>query len=83
MFEHLGYQVITRTSNIEALELFRNNPDKFDLVITGMTMPKMTGDKLAQEFIKIRPDISIIICTGYDVRISEEKAKEWESRPLQ
>ena len=74
MLDRLGYKVTTRTSSIEALELFREKPNKFDLVITDMTMPKMTGDKLAQELMKIRPDIPIIICTGYSGRISEEKA---------
>jgi len=75
MLERLGYEATTRTSSLEALELFRNNPDQFDLVITDMTMPKMTGDKLAEELMKIRPDIPIIICTGFSERISEEKAK--------
>ncbi|MEA2040366.1 MAG: ATP-binding protein, partial [Thermodesulfobacteriota bacterium] len=74
--EQLGYKVTTMTSSIEALELFRNNPDKFDLVITDMTMPRMTGDKLAGELMKIRTDIPVIICTGFSKRISEEKARE-------
>jgi signal transduction histidine kinase len=74
--ENLGYTVITRTSSIEALELFRNNPDKFDLVITDMTMPAMTGDKLTQKMMEIRQDIPIILCTGYSELISEEKAKK-------
>ena len=60
---------------MQALELFLAEPGKFDLVITDMTMPHMTGDKLAQELIKIRPDIPIILCTGHSKRISEEKAK--------
>ena len=75
MLEQLGYEVVTKQSSIEALELFRAEPDRFDLVITDMTMPDMTGDKLAQELIKIRPDIPVIICTGYSKRISEEKAR--------
>ena len=75
MLERLGYEVTTRTSSIEALELFRTKPDQFDLVITDMTMPNMTGDRLARELIKIRPDIPIIICTGFSERITEEKAK--------
>lgn len=73
--EHLGYKVTVTTSSPEALELFRAEPDKFDLVITDMTMPGMTGDKLAEEMIKIRPEIPIILCTGYSEQISEEKAK--------
>jgi len=75
MLERLGYEVTTRTSSIEALELFRIKPDQFDLVITDMTMPQMTGDRLARELMQIRPDIPIIICTGYSERITEGKAK--------
>lgn len=75
MLEHLGYEVFPRTSSIEALELFRHQPEQFHLVITDMTMPNMTGEKLAQELIKIRPDIPIILCTGYSEKISEAKAK--------
>ena len=76
MLERLGYEVTIRTSSIEALELFHKKSDQFDLVITDMTMPKMTGDKLAKELMKIRPDIPVMICTGFSERISEEKAKE-------
>ena len=76
ILERLGYKVVTRTSGIEALEFFKAQPDNFDLIITDMTMPKMTGDKLARELIKIRSDIPIIICTGYSARISEESAKK-------
>jgi len=75
MLERLGYEVTTRTSSIEALELFRAKPDQFDLVITDMTMPQMTGDKLSRELMQIRPDIPVIICTGFSERISDEKAK--------
>ncbi len=75
MLEHLGYTVVTRTSPIEALEAFKAMPDKFDLVITDMTMPKMTGDELAKELMKIRLDIPIILCTGFSELINEEKAK--------
>jgi CheY-like chemotaxis protein len=75
MLERLGYHVTLRTSSIEALEAFRANPDKFDLVITDMTMPNMTGDKLAGELIKIRSDIPVILCTGFSEMMSKEKAK--------
>ena len=75
MLERLGYEVIIRTSSIEALEAFRAHPEIFDLVITDMTMPNMTGDELARELIGIRSDIPIILCTGYSERITEEKAK--------
>ena len=71
----LGYEVIARTNSIEALELFSDNPDGFDLVITDMTMPYMTGDELAEKLLHIRPDIPIIINTGFSERITEEQAK--------
>jgi len=73
--ESLGYKVRTRYSSIEALELFKNQPEAFDLVITDMTMPKMTGDDLARELMGIRPDIPIILCTGYSSKIDERQAK--------
>jgi PAS domain S-box-containing protein len=74
MLERLGYEVVTRTSSEEALELFKQEPDRFDLIITDMTMPGMTGDRLAGAVNAIRADIPVILCTGYSERISEEKA---------
>jgi CheY-like chemotaxis protein len=76
LLEKLGYEVVVRTSSVEALELFRKKPDRFDLVITDMTMPNMTGDRFAKELIEIRPETPIIICTGYSEGISEYRAKE-------
>jgi signal transduction histidine kinase/ActR/RegA family two-component response regulator len=75
MIERLGYKVTARTSSIEALEAFRANPDRYDLVITDFTMPNMTGMELAQELLKLRSDILIILCTGYSEHINEDKAK--------
>jgi PAS domain S-box-containing protein len=75
MLEKLGYHVTARTSSIETLEAFRAAPDKFDLVITDMTMPNMTGVELARKLIEIRPDIPIIICTGFSEKISANKAR--------
>ena len=74
VLERLGYQVTSRTSSLEALEAFRANPDRFDLVITDTAMPNMPGDKLSGELIKIRPDIPILLCTGFSKTMSEEKA---------
>ncbi|MBW2407816.1 MAG: PAS domain S-box protein [Deltaproteobacteria bacterium] len=74
--ERLGYQVVTQTNPVEALELFRANPYQFDLVITDMTMPQMTGDHLVEEILKIRPDTPTILCTGFSEKIDEEKAEE-------
>lgn len=76
ILERLGYKLTSRTSSIEALEAFRNKPDEFDLVITDMTMPNMTGKDLAKEMINIRPDIPIILCTGFSEQIDGEKARE-------
>ncbi|MCF8077369.1 MAG: PAS domain S-box protein [Desulfotignum sp.] len=69
ILESLGYRVFARTSSLEALEAFRQSPDKFDLVITDMTMPKMTGDRLAGEIKAIRSDIPVILCTGFSEQI--------------
>jgi len=76
MLERLGYHVVCRTSSIEALELFKNRPDRFDLVITDMTMPNLTGDRLAGQIMSIRPDIPVILCTGFSEQISEESARK-------
>ena len=76
LLENLGYQVVSRVSSLEALELFKSRPEQFDLVITDLTMPQMTGDKLAQEFIAIRNDIPIILCSGYSTQITEEAAEK-------
>jgi CheY-like chemotaxis protein len=71
----LGYDVTIQTDSMKALELFRTKPMGFDLVITDMTMPNMTGDNLAKALMKIRQDIPVILCTGYSNRISEDSAK--------
>lgn len=74
MLERLGYQVTPYGSSIEALEAFRNRSDKFDLVITDMAMPNMSGDKLAVALNRIRHDIPILMCTGFSENMTEEKA---------
>jgi CheY-like chemotaxis protein len=74
--QHLGYQVITNSNSLQALNEFRERPEHFDLVITDMTMPRMTGEKLARELIQIRPDIPIILFTGYSGQINAQKARE-------
>ena len=75
MLTTLGYDVEARTSSVEALELFRSKSKEFDLVITDQTMPNMTGIRLAQKLISIRPEIPIILCTGLSEMITEENAK--------
>ena len=76
MLAQLGYSVLTQTSSTEALNVFRNRPFHFDLVVTDYTMPQMTGADLAREILAVRSDIPIILCTGFSERISEEKARE-------
>ncbi len=74
LLEHLGYRVSTALDGEAALDMFRRASQAIDLVLTDMTMPGMTGDKLAVEFLKIRPDLPIILNTGHSMRISGEKA---------
>ncbi|MBI4529861.1 MAG: response regulator [Deltaproteobacteria bacterium] len=71
----LGYQVTGKTRSTEALEAFRTTPDRFDLIITDQTMPDMSGEALAREFRRIRPDIPIILCTGFSHLIDSEEAQ--------
>ncbi len=75
LLTHLGYSVTVRTSSVEALALFRNDPQHFDMVITDQTMPTMPGDALSRELLRIRPDLPIILCTGFSHVVSAEKAK--------
>jgi len=87
MLERLGYHVTVRNNSLEALETFQNQPDTFDIVITDQTMPGMTGSDLSRRMLQIRPDIPIILCTGYSTIITEEKAKsmgikEFAFKPL-
>ncbi len=71
---HLGYRVLALTDPVEALEVFRKDPDAFDLVILDQTMPRMTGGELAAAILKIRPEMPIILCTGFSEGLSEERA---------
>ena len=71
LLERLGYRVETRASSLDAIEAFRVNSQKYDLVLSDITMPKMTGDELAQRIKTMRPDIPIILCSGFSNRIDE------------
>ncbi|MBU1564588.1 MAG: response regulator [Proteobacteria bacterium] len=75
MLERLGYHVTPRWSGTEALASFQNQPDLFDIVITDQTMPCMTGVDLSRRILQLRPDMPIILCTGYSSLISEEQAR--------
>jgi len=71
---NLGYTVTGRTSSEKALEDFKTDPEKYDIVVTDMTMPGMVGTKLSKEIKQIRPDIPVIICTGFSNQIDAKKA---------
>ncbi len=75
VLERLGYQVTAMTDGMEALESFSSDPARFDLVFTDHTMPEVTGLDLAGDFLKIRPDLPVILCTGYSHEVSAETAR--------
>lgn len=75
MLERLGYHVTTIENSAEALIAFQNKPNNFDLVISDQTIPGMTGIDLSRRILQIRPEIPIILCTGYSSIISEDKAR--------
>ena len=75
ILKKLGYEVIAKTNPIEALEVFREQPDKIDLVVTDQTMPHMTGDKLARHILELKPGIPVIICSGFSEMMNKKKAK--------
>lgn len=75
MLERLGYRVVAKTRAPEALEAFRMQPDAFDLVITDQTMPELTGATLAREVLRVRPDMPVILYTGYSETFHEEEAR--------
>ncbi|MGD0233055.1 MAG: PAS domain S-box protein [Syntrophorhabdales bacterium] len=75
MLQRLGYQVVGKTDSMDALKTFAEHPESFDLVITDQTMPEMTGALLAQKLREIRPDIPVVLCTGFSETISAEEAE--------
>ena len=82
MLERLGYKVISRTDSEDALKTLKADPDGFDLIITDMTMPELTGEQLTRECIKIRPDLPVIICTGFNEKIKNRTPEELGARSL-
>jgi PAS domain S-box-containing protein len=76
LLERLGYKVTSQTDSVKALEIFRSSPDKFDLVITDYTMPKLTGLDFAREVLRVRPDMPIMLCTGFSEKITPDSVKE-------
>jgi nitrogen-specific signal transduction histidine kinase/ActR/RegA family two-component response regulator len=73
MLERLGYKISSFTNSVDALEAFEKNPEKYDLIISDVTMPILSGEKLALEMMAIRSDIPILLCTGYSNTIDKEK----------
>ncbi len=73
MISFLGYQITATSSSQEAWQLFKTDPNAFDLVITDLTMPHLSGDELSKKMIRLRPDIPIILCTGHSNLITEEE----------
>lgn len=74
ILNRLGYDVVIKSCGIEALDTFRASKNEFDLIITDQTMPNITGFELAQEVMRIRPDIPVILCTGFSDSLSKETA---------
>lgn len=73
MLAYLGYTVVSSTSGVEALELFRDSPNRFDLVITDQTMPRMSGIELAEKVNRIRPELPILLCSGFDEILQDQE----------
>jgi signal transduction histidine kinase len=82
MLDSLGYRVQAYTRSPEALQAFADAPQAFDLVITDMTMPEMTGDEFARALLGMQPDIPIILCTGFNEQMNEEHARQIGIRRL-
>ncbi len=76
MLSEHGYQVTIETSSTKALEMFQENPEQFDLVISDQTMPELSGKDLIKELLSIRPDLPTILCTGYSNKINGEEAEK-------
>jgi nitrogen-specific signal transduction histidine kinase/CheY-like chemotaxis protein len=76
LLENFGYQVTPFTNSVDALKAFRATPDCFDILITDQTMPNLTGEALAREVLKIRPDFPILLCTGFSYTMTAEKAQK-------
>lgn len=76
LLEKIGYRVVAKTNSPDALEAFSQHPEDFDLVVTDMTMPDITGDRLADRLLRIRPDIPVIMCTGYTDIYTSARVRE-------
>jgi CheY-like chemotaxis protein len=75
MLRRIGHRVVSRTDPEAALRVFRKNPDRFGLVITDQTMPQLTGEQLAREILRLRPNLPIILCTGFSTKVDADRAQ--------
>ena len=82
LLNRLGYKVEGMTDSVVALEVFQSHPEKFDLIITDLTMPKVDGVSLCREILSLRPDIPIILCTGYDHNVAREQINDLGIREI-
>ena len=82
ILERFGYRVTSFTNSVDALEAFTTSPEAFDLIITDITMPGMTGDRLARKLIAIRPQLKIIACTGFSERVDHQQISDMGIRGL-
>ena len=87
MLESLGYDPVVTTDSVRALEMFQQNPGRFDLVITDQVMPELTGSELSKKLLELRPELPIVMCTGFSEKISAEQAakagiREYVMKPI-
>lgn len=87
MLESLGYDPVVTTDSVRALEMFQQSPGRFDLVITDQVMPEMTGSELSEKLLDLRPELPIVMCTGFSEKISAEQAanagiREYVMKPI-
>lgn len=76
IFRRLGYNVVSITNPKEALDIFSRDITAFDLIFTDLTMPEMKGDELSKKILAIRPDIPVILCTGFEDQLNESAIRE-------
>jgi len=80
--ENLGYNVVPMSHSLEALDLFQKQAHRFDLVVSDLPMPMLTGAEMAQKFLAIRPDIPILLCSGFSEQMTQDRAKAMGIRAL-
>lgn len=73
--ERMGHRVVSTTDSREALQMIRKDPEEYDLILTDQAMPQISGDQLAKKIIALRPDMPLILCTGFSYSIDEHEAR--------